>query len=191
MTEIDARKLECPKPVLLTKEEADKGTAEICVCVDNEVAVGNVTRFFESRGYAAKREDKADGYYVTGVKTAGASEAHKAAGTTGILFTADKIGAESGGLGEVLMKSYIGTLVKAETPPAVIALMNEGVKMALPESSVCDSLKELAGKGTKILVCGTCTNHFGITEKVAVGVISNMFEITEAVFGTAKSIVLG
>lgn len=190
MIRIDARKLECPKPVLLTKEEADKGTAEICVCVDNEVAVGNVTRFFESRGYAAKREDKPEGYYVTGVKTGDAAAA-RADGAFAVLFTSDRIGAPSDGLGEVLMKSYIGTLVKGQTPPAVIALMNEGVKMALPDSSVSDSLKELAGKGTKILVCGTCTNHFGVTDKVAVGVISNMFEITEAVFGAAKSIVLG
>ena len=191
MINIDARKLECPKPVLLTKEEADKGSPEICVCVDNEVAVGNVTRFFESRGYAAKRENKADGYYVTGVKSADAAAQAPKDFCTAVLFTSDKIGAESGGLGEVLMKAYIGTLVKADTAPAVIALMNEGVKMALPESSVCDSLKELAAKGTKILVCGTCTNHFGITDKVGVGVISNMFEITEAVFGAAKSIVLG
>ena len=28
MVEIDARKLECPKPVLLTKAETDKGTEE-------------------------------------------------------------------------------------------------------------------------------------------------------------------
>ncbi|WP_302805173.1 sulfurtransferase TusA family protein [Cloacibacillus porcorum] len=55
MIEIDARKLECPKPVLLVKEEADKGTAQIRACVDNEVAAGNVTRFFESRGYSPSR----------------------------------------------------------------------------------------------------------------------------------------
>ena len=57
MVEIDARKLECPKPVLLTKAETDKGTEELRVQVDNEVAVGNVTRFLESAGYEAKRED--------------------------------------------------------------------------------------------------------------------------------------
>ena len=44
MVEIDARKLECPKPVLLTKAETDKGTEELRVQVDNEVAVGNLAR---------------------------------------------------------------------------------------------------------------------------------------------------
>ena len=76
MVEIDARKLECPKPVLLTKAETDKGTEELRVQVDNEVAVGNVTRFLESAGYEAKREDAPDGksFFITGRKTGEAAQ---------------------------------------------------------------------------------------------------------------------
>ena len=192
MTEIDARKLECPKPVLLVKEEADKGTAQIRACVDNEVAAGNVTRFFESRGYTASREDGAEGIYITGKKSGEAAAVQKnREGRTAILFTSDKIGAPSDGLGEVLMKAYLGTLIKASTPPEAVALMNEGVKMALPEASTLDTLKELESAGTKILICGTCTKHFGITDQITIGTISNMFEISEAVFGADKPIVLG
>lgn len=192
MIEIDARKLECPKPVLLVKEEADKGTAQIRACVDNEVAAGNVTRFFESRGYTASREDGAEGIYITGKKSGEAAAVQKnGEGRTAILFTSDKIGAPSDGLGEVLMKAYIGTLTKTSTPPSAVALMNEGVKMALPEASTLDTLKELEAAGTKILICGTCTKHFGITDQITIGTISNMFEISEAVFGADKPIVLG
>ncbi|WP_288333676.1 sulfurtransferase-like selenium metabolism protein YedF [Cloacibacillus porcorum] len=192
MIEIDARKLECPKPVLLVKEEADKGTAQIRACVDNEVAAGNVTRFFESRGYTASREDGAEGIYITGKKSGEAAAVQKNGEvSTAILFTSDKIGAPSDGLGEVLMKAYIGTLTKTSTPPSAVALMNEGVKMALPEASTLDTLKELEAAGTKILICGTCTKHFGITDQITIGTISNMFEISEAVFGADKPIVLG
>ncbi|MCD7876964.1 MAG: sulfurtransferase-like selenium metabolism protein YedF [Cloacibacillus porcorum] len=192
MIEIDARKLECPKPVLLVKEEADKGTAQIRACVDNEVAAGNVTRFFESRGYTASRKDGAEGIYITGQKSGEAAAVQKnGEGRTAILFTSDKIGAPSDGLGEVLMKAYIGTLTKTTTPPSAVALMNEGVKMALPEASTLDTLKELEAAGTKILICGTCTKHFGITDQITIGTISNMFEISEAVFGADKPIVLG
>ena len=192
MIEIDARKLECPKPVLLVKEEADKGTAQIRACVDNEVAAGNVTRFFESRGYTASREDGAEGIYITGQKRGEAAAVQKNGEvSTAILFTSDKIGAPSDGLGEVLMKAYIGTLTKTSTPPSAVALMNEGVKMALPEASTLDTLKELESAGTKILICGTCTKHFGITDQITIGTISNMFEISEAVFGADKPIVLG
>ena len=108
----------------------------------------------------------------------------------GVLFTSDKIGSVSDGLGEVLMKSFLGTLVKSEKAPSVVALMNEAVHMAAESSSFCDHLSELRDRGT-LTVCGTCTKHFGITENIRVGVISNMFEITEAVFGTSKPIVIG
>ena len=190
MTKIDARKLECPKPVLLTKEEADKGAAEILVLVDNETAAGNVARFLESRGYAATRTDDASGINIRGVKS-GACEKPEKKAALSILFKTDKIGADSDVLGEALMKAYIGTLPKADVLPSAIALMKEGVKMSLPEHSVCETLKELEARGVKILVCGTCAKHFGITERVAVGAISNMFEISEAVFGAEKPVVLG
>lgn len=192
MVEIDARGLECPKPVLLVKEELEKGTEAVRACVDNDVAAGNVSRFLESRGYSAKREDGKDGIYITGEKCAcQASEAEKKEPRMAVLFTSDKIGAASDGLGEALMKAYIGTLAKAQTPPCVIALMNEGIKMALPEASTLDTIKELENAGTKVLVCGTCAKHFGVTEMIKAGVISNMFEITEAVFGAEKPVVIG
>ena len=188
MKVIDARGLECPKPVIKTKEAVDAGCNEVSVIVDNEVAVSNVTRFLEGQGFSVARENG-----TMELKAVRVSESleKKAAGSLSVLFTSDKLGAESNGLGEVLMKAYIGTLVQKETPPAAVALMNEGVKMALPESSVADSLKELEKKGSSILVCGTCTKHFGITEKISVGVVSNMFEITEAVFTADKHIVIG
>ncbi|MGB4269599.1 MAG: sulfurtransferase TusA family protein, partial [Spirochaetota bacterium] len=52
MKEIDARGLECPKPVLLTKETIEKDNPDnLTVLVSNDTAVGNVTRFAENSGY--------------------------------------------------------------------------------------------------------------------------------------------
>lgn len=193
MVEIDARKLECPKPVLLTKAETDKGTGELRVCVDNEVAVGNVTRFLESAGYAAVREEAPDSksFFIIGKKTGKASDKKAKGRTTAILFASNRLGAESDGLGEVLIKAYLGTIAQSEEPPASIALMNEGVKLALPESSTFDTLKEIESRGTKLLICGTCTNHFGITDQIKIGVISNMFEIAGSLMNADKAIVHG
>ena len=42
---IDARGLSCPEPVILTKNEADKGTKSITVLVDIEVAKEKWRRF--------------------------------------------------------------------------------------------------------------------------------------------------
>jgi len=109
-------------------------------------------------------------------------------GTVGlaVLITGKTLGRSDEELGEILVKGFLGALSQLALPPRTVALMNEGVKLALFDSSSCDHLKNLERKGTNILVCGTCTNHFGITERVGVGTISNMFEILEAVTGADK-----
>lgn len=197
MTTIDARGLECPKPVIETKKIVDKGENSVTVLVDNEVAVSNVTRFLEGQGFKVTHTGKDRNFSVTGAKdgaaAAPAPAQAKAAAVSdyAILLKADRIGAPSDGLGEALMKAFLGVVAQNEQPPAAIALMNEGVRMSLKESSARDTLADLAAKGVKILVCGTCAKHFGITDQVTVGVISNMFEISEAVFGASKPIVLG
>jgi hypothetical protein len=107
------------------------------------------------------------------------------------LILSGNIGSSSGGLGEVLMKSFLGTIGSRKPLPRAIALMNDGVKLALSGSASAETIKELESLGVTVLVCGTCTQHFGITGDITAGRISNMFEITETVFGTSKPIVLG
>ena len=189
---VDARGMDCPKPVILTKESVEKGCRDFVVWVDNEVAASNVARFLENSGFSVKKEYGEESIVLEAKidpKNTSANPEKKK--SWGILFTSDKIGAASEGLGEVLMKSFLGTLVQGEKPSTVVALMNDAVRMAAEGSSFCDHLSELRDRGTLILVCGTCTKHFGTTEDIRVGVISNMFEITEAVFGTSKPTVIG
>jgi len=198
----------CPKPVILTKQAIDSGEKEIEVLVDNDVSFQNVKRFLKSRGYSVIEDIKQDdGTYVIRGKYEGPSEdrterrqttsltsttsAQNDKKSIGILILSDTLGKPNDGLGEVLMKSFLGVLLEEDEPPVVLALMNEGVLLALPENSACDTLKDLEKKGTTILVCGTCTNHFGVTEKVTVGTISNMFQITEAIMEVDKALIYG
>ena len=41
-------------------------------------------------------------------------------------------------------------------------------------------------RGTEILTCGTCLNHYGLTEKLAVGEVTNMYEITQRLMEAGK-----
>ncbi|AFM21637.1 MAG TPA: sulfurtransferase-like selenium metabolism protein YedF [Acetomicrobium flavidum] len=208
MKVVDARGMTCPKPVILTKQAIDSGETEIEVLVDNDVSFQNVKRFLGSRGYRVVEEGKReDGIFVIRGKLEVSPEGHRESPketlssgtplatekgkTVGILLLSNTLGRASDGLGEVLMKSFLGVLVEQDEPPVVLALMNEGVLLALPDSSACDILKDLEKRGTAILVCGTCTNHFGITDKVAVGTISNMFQITEAMMEVDKALIYG
>lgn len=187
----------CPEPVIMTRAAVEKGATELEVLVDNAVAVSNVTRFLEGQGFRVQHQENGGEFKVTARREGAAASAgtapaagpdpcNRGGARLAVLIAGKTLGREDKELGEVLIKGFLGTLSKLETPPAVLALMNEGVKLALPDASTCDHLKDLERTGTKILVCGTCTNHFGITERVGVGTISNMFEILEAVTGADK-----
>ena len=181
----------CPEPVIMTRAAVEKGAVELEVLVDNAVAVSNVTRFLEGQGFRVQHQENGSEFKLTARREGSAVSADPAPRPQGkarlaVLVAGKTLGREDKELGEVLIKGFLGTLSKLETPPVVLALMNEGVKLALPDASTCDHLKDLERAGTKILVCGTCTNHFGVTERVGVGTVSNMFEILEAVTGADK-----
>ena len=187
----------CPEPVIMTRAAVEKGAAELEVLVDNAVAVSNVTRFLEGQGFRVQHQENGGEFKLTARREGPAVSAVSAAAADpvpcqqgkarlAVLVAGKTLGREDKELGEVLIKGFMGTLSKLETPPAVLALMNEGVKLALPEASTCDHLKDLEKAGTRVLVCGTCTNHFGVTEQVGVGTVSNMFEILEAVTGADR-----
>ena len=42
-----------------------------------------------------------------------------------------------------------------------------------------EDLKALEAQGVEIMTCGTCLNFYGLTEKMAVGSVTNMYEIVE------------
>ena len=49
-------------------------------------------------------------------------------------------------------------------------------------------MKHLEEKGVEVYACGACLNYYGLTDKVAVGSITNMFRIVE-MMRTANRIV--
>lgn len=198
MEKIDARGLDCPRPVILTKEAVDKGVSQIQVFVDNSVALSNVQRFLQKNGFSTSFTEKAGVFSIRGLK--GRSDNPKASDQgnvrpdfedVAVLVCQEIMGGRDTDLGEVLMKGFLSTLADRDTPPRVVALMNEGVKLTLADHSASDSLKKLEQRGVVVLVCGTCTNHFGITEQVQAGTVSNMFEITEALIEVQRTITLG
>lgn len=55
---IDARGRSCPEPVIMTKNEIDKNNNKsFKVLVDTHVAVENITRFVEGKGYNISTEE--------------------------------------------------------------------------------------------------------------------------------------
>jgi selenium metabolism protein YedF len=91
-------------------------------------------------------------------------------------------------LGSLLMQKYLHTLSGHRIKPKSILLMNDGVKMVAKDSPVLEELRLLTGQGIEILACGTCLERFGLTDKIAVGTVSNMYDITDALLKASKVI---
>lgn len=197
MKKIDARKKPCPKPVLMARDALEKEGLPLEILVDSGIPMLNVKRFLESRNLSVSVLEYGD--TATLVCSSGEEPLAKPDKSSkepdpedvAIVICSPVLGQSDDSLGEVLIKGFLGTLAEREAPPAAMVLMNEGVKLAVQDSSASDSLRELEKKGCRILVCGTCTHHFGITELISVGTISNMFEITELMMQHKKTIVLG
>ena len=77
------------------------------------------------------------------------------------------------------MKGFIFALTQQEHLPSAILFYNGGARLTCEDSASLEDLKNLASLGVEILTCGTCLNHYGLTDKLAVGDVTNMYVITE------------
>ncbi len=96
----------------------------------------------------------------------------------GTVFVAtDSMGQGSEELGRLLMRGFLYALTERDTVPDRLILMNSGVRLAASGSESLANLKKLGERGVEILVCGACVEYFGLKADMAVGRISNMYEI--------------
>jgi selenium metabolism protein YedF len=93
-------------------------------------------------------------------------------------------------LGSLLMQSFLHTVGGIRLRPEAIILMNNGVKLATKDSLVIGELRQLEDQGIEILACGTCLSRLQLTDKLAVGQISNMYNITDILLKSKKVISL-
>ena len=216
MKTVNAKSTVCPEPVSMLKAEINRGETELEVLLDNPVSAFNVMRFLESNRFSVQLQDDEGTITISARKTeqvpktaalteqppdpvqeAPAAPAPQAAavcpepasGTFSVLITGQAIGNDQE-LGEALMKSFLRSLPRMKRPPIAVALMNDGVKLALFDSSSCDHLKNLEKKGVSVLVCGACANHFNILDQIGTGSISNMLEIVETLNEAGKIMTL-
>ena len=77
------------------------------------------------------------------------------------------------------MKSFVFALTQQEILPETVLLYNGGAFLSCRDSEVLEDLKKLERLGTEILTCGTCLDFYGLKEQLAVGSVTNMYEIVE------------
>ncbi len=91
-------------------------------------------------------------------------------------------------LGRILMKGFLYALTQLDTLPKTLLFYNGGAFLTCEASASLEDLKSLEAQGVQILTCGTCLNHYGLTEKLKVGEVTNMYVIAETMAGASKLI---
>lgn len=193
---VDARGLACPTPVVMTRDALISGAAEIEVLVDNPTSRDNVCRFASSQGCRLEVAEEAGDFRIMvaspGGQTDTRAEEDSAATDkrTVVVLCEDIMGRGSPELGKILIKAFLNTLAENDPPPWRIVLFNRGVMLAVEGEDTVEALSNLDKMGVEILVCGTCLDFFGLKEKVAVGVVSNMYDILTTMLTATNSVTI-
>ena len=196
-TKVNALGDACPIPVVKTKNAIKElhGAGIVETLVDNEIAVQNLTKMANQKGYGVKSEKLSeDQFRVTmeikeGSVSAGEDsaqetqeslvvpEGHKK--NVVVAVTASVMGTGNDELGAVLIKGFLYALTQQDELPKTILFYNGGAQLTCEGSASLEDLKSLEALGVEILTCGTCLNYYKLSEKLAVGGVTNMYEITE------------
>ena len=101
---------------------------------------------------------------------------------TAFLVTSDRIGPDED-LGDVLTRSFWGTVAQSEQPPDRVLFLNRAALLTVEGSEVLEPLLELEAAGVEIFSCGTCLQYYDKKEALRVGRIGTMYDTVETLTG--------
>ena len=107
-----------------------------------------------------------------------------------ILITNNGMGKADETLQQKLIGKYFELIQQNDTLPSAICFYTDGVKLVVEGSPVLEQLKALEEAGVRLIVCSTCLEYFGLSEKVKVGIVGGMGDIIEAQVQAEKVITL-
>ena len=202
MIQVNALGDACPIPVVKTKNAMKElgGSGVVETLVDNEIAVQNLTKMANQKGYKVSSKKLSDRQYQVTMeigenaadKQTAPTEAESetcisdARENTVVVIASATMGEGDPELGRLLMKGYIYALTQLDTLPKTLLFYNGGAALTCEGSASLEDLKSLEAQGVQILTCGTCLNHYGLTDRLKVGEVTNMYVIAETMAGAAK-----
>ena len=178
-----------PLPVVETRKTflslgQDLKEVIITVQLDNQAACANVTRFAESQNFVVSQETHPDETFTLTITRGFSCELPTPArpriepqSTYLVYIDNCCMGSGDEKLGRILMKAFLKTLPELDSLPESIVFVNSGVFLTTCDSPELETIKSLESAGCNILVCGTCLDFYNLKDKLALGQVSNMFEI--------------
>ena len=107
-----------------------------------------------------------------------------------IQITNDGMGKGDPALQHKLIIKYLELIQMNEGLPNAITFYTDGVKMVVDGSPALEQLHALESKGVRLIACSTCLEHYGLIDKVKVGIVGGMTDIIEAQTKADKVITL-
>ena len=195
MKVIDAKGLTPAISAIKIKEAVNSGEKEFSVLVNDKNVVSEIVLYLKKQSFSFSLKEDAGIIHINARKTLRDASIYKQMSkkTTPVqpvlLLTSNKIGADSSGLGSQLMNEYFKAIAE-EAAPTTLVLMNEAVKMAQNDSPMFNLLKKLEKSGTQILICELSVKHFDCLNKIGIGNLSTITEITKATLSDTKPFIL-
>lgn len=211
MIQLDERGKQCPLPVIDAKKALEKAAPGeyVQVMVDNEIAVQNLKKLADHKGLHCDFVKLAADNFMVNILAPGSNPGGQVLGGPGlaeegdgkvdcqpdirekgmvVVISSDRMGEPEEVLGSVLIKGFLYALSKQDHLPETIIFYNGGARLTTEGSDSLEDLKEMEALGVEIITCGTCLKHLELEDKLAVGGVSNMYEIVERMTAAKKLI---
>lgn len=197
MVQVNAMGDACPIPVVKTKNAIRElsGPGVVETLVDNEIAVQNLTKMANQKGYGVKSQKLAQNEYKVTMTVGEGAQIPKEDEPEACLVepgqkkkivvavSSSKMGEGDDELGTTLMKGFIYALGQQDILPETILFYNGGASLSCEGSPALEDLKSLEAQGVEILTCGTCLDFYNLKEKLQAGDVTNMYVIVEKMMG--------
>lgn len=189
--QVDARGEACPIPVVKTKQALQElqGPGTVETLVDNEIAVQNLTKMADQKGFKVTSQKESEDCYrvLMTVEDQDSNENPEKCRCQPLpeqrrivaVVSADHMGEGNDELGRALIKGFLFAMTMQEELPSTILFYNGGAHLTCQGSDSLEDLKSLQERGVEILTCGTCLDFYGLKDQLAVGNVTNMYDIVE------------
>jgi selenium metabolism protein YedF len=188
MIKLDYSRHQCPYPVVETRKQilANPG-ASLVVLVGDQAGRDNVSRLATKMGYQTVAIEAGNNFQLTltpedskeQVTQGEPISATPVTGKTVIYCGSDRMGDGDYQFGQVLMINFLTTLLEMDPLPDIILFVNSGIDLTTQGSAVLEALRTLESRGVDIASCGLCLDFYQKKDRLAVGRVTNMYEMVE------------
>ena len=187
--QLDCRNLNCPEPLLRTK----KALGELKIGESLEILVNdiapreNIKRFLAKNGFEAQISQAGADTLIKTVKTDELKDENiddiycdVTVPKRGKVIFLNEEQCGSGPIGKSLLAKFLGAALNLDEKPVKVICVNNAVRITTNRGHECfEAIKKLNEAGAEILSCGSCLEGYKLVDKLAIGEISNAYEIMD------------